>query len=287
MMAGERAEIIDLGRRPLIMGILNVTPDSFSDGGRFFDTRRAIDHALLMADSGADIIDIGGESTRPGSKQVPLEEELTRVIPVIKEVCHAVETPVSIDTTKYEVARQALDLGAIMINDISALHADEKIGRLAAEYGAYLVLMHMRGTPENMQRNTYYNDLIEEISEYFKNAIEKTVSFGVLKEKIILDPGIGFGKSVEGNFAILKNLHRFLDLGCFVMIGASRKSFIGKTLGLEAGERLEGSIAAACYAVLNGADIVRVHDVAETRRAITVIEKITGAPLVPNSQGRA
>jgi dihydropteroate synthase len=277
-MAGVKAEIKDLGRRPLIMGILNVTPDSFSDGGRYFNTAAAIDRAMMMVDSGADIVDIGGESSRPGSKPVPFEEELGRVIPVIKEVCHAVEIPISIDTTKAEVARQALDLGAVMINDISALRSDERIGKLAAEYGAYLVLMHMRGTPANMQTDTRYDDLIGEISGFLRSAADKAVSLGVPKGNIILDPGIGFGKSVEGNFALIRNLHKFLDLDCPIMVGASRKSFIGNTLDLGTDERLEGSLAAACYAVLNGADIIRVHDVAETRRAITIIEKITAAP---------
>ncbi len=259
------------------MGILNVTPDSFSDGGQFHDARRAIEHALRMVDSGADIIDIGGESTRPGSAPVPLEEELARVIPVVKEVCRAVEIAVSIDTTKAEVARQALDLGAVMINDVSALRSDEELGRLAADYGAYIILMHMRGTPRNMQEDTRYDDLIGEISEFLKVAAERAASLGVSRDNIIIDPGIGFGKSADGNFSLLKNLHRFAGIGCPILVGASRKSFIGKTLGLGIEGRLEGSIAAACYAVLNGADIIRVHDVAETRRAITIVEKIAGA----------
>jgi dihydropteroate synthase len=269
------------------MGIVNVTPDSFSDGGRFIDPQGAIHYAMAMADYGADIIDIGGESTRPGSKPVPYEEELARVIPVAKEICRRVEIPVSIDTTKWEVARQALDVGVSIINDVSALRSDERIGRLAAEYGAHLVLMHMRGAPKDMQENTYYDDLIGEISDFLKSAADKATSLGVPKEKIIIDPGIGFGKSVEGNFTLLKNLNRFLDLGYPIMVGTSRKSFIGKTLDLGVDERLEGSLAAACYAVLNGADIVRVHDVAETKRAITIIEKIAGAPSAPHSQGQA
>jgi dihydropteroate synthase len=277
MLTGERSEIKDLGKRPLIMGILNITPDSFSDGGKFAGPEAAIGHALYLADCGADIIDIGGESTRPGSGGVPLDEELARVIPVIREVCRAMRIPVSIDTTKSEVARQALDLGAAIVNDISGLRTDEKMGQIAAEYGAYIILMHIRGTPADMQSDTRYDDLLGEISSFLKEAATKAAALGIAEGRIIIDPGIGFGKSIDGNFAILKNLHRFTELGYPVMIGASRKSFIGKTLDLDVDERLEGSLAAACYAVLNGADIVRVHDVAETRRALTIIEKITGA----------
>jgi dihydropteroate synthase len=286
-MTGGGGELKGLGERPLIMGILNITPDSFSDGGRFIDPKAAIHHAVYMADAGADIIDIGGESSRPGSGGVTLEEELSRVIPVIKEVCCRVGIPISIDTTKYEVARQALDVGAAIINDISALRTDERIGRLAAEGGAHLVLMHMRGVPRTMQHSTQYDDLVGEISAFLKEAADKAVGMGVARDKIIIDPGIGFGKSVEGNFVILKNLHRFLALGYPILVGASRKSFIGKTLSLDEAVRLEGSLAAACYAVLNGAAIVRVHDVLETKRALTVIEKITAAPDAPLPRNRA
>jgi dihydropteroate synthase len=286
-MTAARGELRGLGQRPLIMGVLNVTPDSFSDGGRFLNFHEAVQQALRMADSGADIIDIGGESTRPNAKPVSVEEELSRVIPVVKEICHKVTVPVSIDTTEFEVAKQGLDIGASMVNDVSALRMDERIGSLAAERNAYIVLMHMRGTPENMQKDTHYEDLIGEISDFLRTAADKAISAGVSREKIIIDPGIGFGKSVDGNFVILKNLHRFLELGYHLMVGASRKSFIGKTLNLDTNQRLEGSIAAACYAVLNGADIVRVHDVAETRKALTIIEKITQADNIPFEQGQA
>ncbi len=270
-------ELTGLGQRPLIMGIVNITPDSFSDGGQFIDSDKAVERILQLAEEGADIIDIGGESTRPGAEKVSVEDELARVIPVIESVAGKIKIPISIDTYKSEVAARALEAGATVINDIYALRFDEKLGTVAAKRGAYLILMHMRGTPADMQQNTRYDNLIGEISSYLLAAAKKSIAQGVSSDKIIIDPGIGFGKSPEGNFAILKNLHRFLDLGYPLMVGVSRKSFIGKTLNLEPGERLEGSIAAACYSVLNGADIVRTHDVASTRKALTIIEHITGA----------
>jgi dihydropteroate synthase len=266
-----------LGEKPLIMGILNIAPDSFSDGGKYYDPDAAIEHALAMAQEGADIIDIGGESSRPGANDISVEDEITRVLPVIKEVCRRIEKPVSIDTVNSEVAELAIAAGASIINDISALRVDEKIGQIAAKYGAYLILMHMRGTPRDMQDNTDYDDIMGEVSRFLADSSKRALGMGVPRDKIIIDPGIGFGKSAEGNFTILRNLHRFQELGFPLMIGVSRKSFIGKTLDLDVDERLEGSLAAACYAVLNGADIVRVHDVAATVRALTVVEKITGA----------
>jgi dihydropteroate synthase len=259
------------------MGILNITPDSFSDGGLFYTPDKAYEQALLMFESGADIIDIGGESSRPGSEGIAIDEELERVIPVIKRVSKKTKVPISIDTVKSEVAEKALDAGACMVNDVSGLVNDPKIAEVSARRNAYLVLMHMRGTPRNMQKNTGYDDMISEISSFLGAAAQRATESGVAKERIVIDPGIGFGKSVEGNFEILKNLNRFLSLGFHLMVGVSRKSFIGKTLDLDIGERLEGSLAAACYAVLNGADILRVHDVAQTKRAITIIEKIVAA----------
>lgn len=270
-------KIKDLGKRPLIMGILNVTPDSFSDGGRYLKPDRAYEQALFMLESGADIIDVGGESTRPGSKGITVDEELERVIPVIERLSRKSKTPVSIDTVKSEVAERALDAGACMVNDVSGLANDPKIADVSAGRNAYLVLMHMRGTPRDMQNNTEYDDMINEISSFLGAAAQQAAEAGVDSEKIVIDPGIGFGKSVDGNFEILKHLNRFLSLGFHLMVGVSRKSFIGKTLDLDVDERLEGSLAAACYAVLNGADVIRVHDVAQTRRAITIIEKIVAA----------
>jgi len=271
------SKIKELGSRPLIMGILNVTPDSFSDGGRYSDHEKAIDHALYMIDSGADIIDIGGESSRPGSESVSLDEELDRIIPVIKGIRKKASVPISIDTVKSEVAKKAIDAGAVIINDISGGISDPEILKVAAKGKTYLILMHMRGAPKNMQDNTDYDDIIGEISVFLSDAARRAIEAGVHSEKIIIDPGIGFGKSVSGNFMILRNLDRFLQLGYPLLIGASRKSFIGNTLKLDVNNRLEGSIAAACFAVLNGADIVRVHDVAETKRALTIIEEIATA----------
>jgi len=272
-----KAALKGLGERPLIMGVLNVTPDSFSDGGRYLDPEKALDHAYYMAEAGADILDVGGESSRPGAESVTAEEEIERVIPIIKKLAKKTKLPISIDTVKSEVAENAIDAGATILNDISALRSDDKMAEIAAKGDAYVILMHMRGTPADMQKDTEYRDLIAEISGFLSDAASKAVDRGVKKEKIIIDPGIGFGKSAEGNFIILKNLDKFLNLGYPIMIGASRKSFIGKTLDVDTGERMEGSIAAACYAVLNGADIVRVHDVAETKRALTIIENISTA----------
>jgi len=272
-----KINIKGLGERPLIMGVLNVTPDSFSDGGRFINAEEALNHAFSLVESGADIIDIGGESSRPGAESVSADEELKRIIPVIKKLAKKTKIPISIDTVKSEVAKRAFDFGAAILNDISALRMDEKLTALAAKYNAHVVLMHMRGTPADMQTDTEYNNLIGEISEFLNNAALKAVEGGISKDKIIIDPGLGFGKSSESNYIILKNLDKFKEMGYPVLVGASRKSFIGKALELEVDQRLEGSIAAACYAVLNGADIIRVHDVQETKRAITIIEKIAMA----------
>jgi len=272
-----KAALEDLGKRPLIMGVLNVTPDSFSDGGRYIEPGKALDHAYFMAESGADIIDIGGESSRPGAESIPADEEIRRIIPIIEKVRKKIKIPISIDTVKSEVAKRAFDAGASILNDISALRMDENMAEMAARSNVYVILMHMRGTPAKMQKNTEYHDIIGEISEFLNESALKAIDKGIKKDKIIIDPGIGFGKSVEGNFVILKNLDKFLKLGYPVLVGASRKSFIGKTLAVDMERRLEGSIAAACYAVLNGVDIIRVHDVVETRRAITIIEKISTA----------
>lgn len=266
-----------IGERPLVTGILNVTPDSFSDGGRFDSVDKAVKQALLMASQGADIIDIGGESTRPGANPVSIDEELERVLPVIEGLQGEIDIPISIDTRKSEVAREACRAGAAIINDVSSLRNDKRIAEVAREYSTYLVLMHMRKTPETMQIEIHYDDLIGEISDFLLKAVGKALEIGVPKNRIIIDPGIGFGKTVEHNFSILKNIATFKNLGFPVLIGVSRKSFIGKTLDLPVDERLEGSLAAALYAVLNGASIIRVHDVLPTIRALKVIEKISGA----------
>jgi dihydropteroate synthase len=264
-------------KRPLIMGILNVTPDSFSDGGQYYDRDKAIEHGLAMVEQGADIIDIGGESTRPGAAEVTVEEEIGRVIPIIEKIKASSGVPISIDTRKAEVAESACSAGAVIINDISALRHDAKIAEVAARHGTYLILMHMRGTPATMQTLLDYNDLVGEISAFLDAAANVAQAAGVARSRIIIDPGIGFAKTVEHNFRIIKNIPEFKRLGYPVMIGASRKSFIGKTLNLPADERLEGSLAAAVSAFIYGADIIRAHDVLQTVRALKIAARIKEA----------
>ncbi len=259
------------------MGVLNVTPDSFSDEGRFFKFDDAVRQGMKMAEEGADLIDIGGESTRPGSNPVSLEEELSRVIPVIESLSQQIDIPISIDTYKAEVAKEALDAGARMINDISALRFDPELKKIAAKYDVPVVLMHIQGTPKNMQQNPWYEDVIGEIIGYLKESIQIAVEAGIEREKIIIDPGIGFGKRLEDNLNILKNLKKFSILNCPILIGCSRKSFIGKILNLPAEERLEGSLAALAVAVMNGANLVRVHDVKESKRVVSIVDAILHA----------
>lgn len=264
-----------LGRKTLLMGILNVTPDSFSDGGLFFEKDRAIAHGLRMAEEGADIIDIGGESTRPGSKPLDLEEELRRVIPVIETLAKRIDIPISIDTYKSAVAQRAVDAGAQMINDVSGLHFDPEVATVAARAKVPLILMHMRGVPETMQRDVHYDSLFSEILRSLRKSIGKAEASGVRPEQIIVDPGIGFGKDLHHNLLLIKNLGEFRILGKPVLLGTSRKSFIGRLLGgAEAKERLEGTIASVVVGILNGAHIVRCHDVLQFRRAITVADAI-------------
>lgn len=265
---------LDLSSRTHLMGILNVTPDSFSDGWKFLNPREAIKHALTMAEEGADIIDVGGESTRPGAESISLQEELRRVLPVIKEVAKKIDIPVSIDTYKSEVARQALDAGAVMINDISALRFDLKMRKVVSEYDVPVVLMHIKGTPKNMQDNPSYTDVIQEISDYLSESIEMARISGIDEDKIMVDPGIGFGKRVKDNLEILKNLKRLTHLEKPILVGLSRKSFIGKVLDLPTEERLEGGLAALSVAILNGANILRVHDVKKNKRAAQMVDAI-------------
>lgn len=256
------------------MGILNVTPDSFSDGGKFFKFEDAKRQALKMVEEGADIIDIGGESTRPGSEAVPLEEELKRVIPLIEDLVKTINIPISIDTYKSEVVKRALDAGAEMINDISALRFDPNMANVASKYEAGIVLMHIQGTPKNMQENPHYDNLIKEIKTYLKESIKLAEQAGVKKDKILIDPGIGFGKRVEHNLNILKNLKEFKELGKPIMVGTSRKSFIGKVLDLPVEQRLEGSLASMAVSIINGANLVRVHDVRESARVARLVDEI-------------
>ncbi|MFA4991922.1 MAG: dihydropteroate synthase [Candidatus Omnitrophota bacterium] len=263
------------GSRTYIMGILNLTPDSFSGDGIYLDQEKAVNRAERMAADGADIIDVGGESTRPGAAPVSLEEEIKRVIPVIKKITRSIKTPVSIDTTKPEVARQALDNGASIINDVTGLEKGAGMARLAAEFDAKVVLMHMKGEPGTMQDNPVYGDLIEEIIEKLRQLAERAEAGGVKKENIIVDPGIGFGKTLEHNLEILRRLGRFKVLGRPILVGPSRKAFIGKILGAEPDKRVFGTAGAAAVAIQNGADIVRVHDVREIKEAAAVADAIT------------
>lgn len=268
----------DLSGKILIAGILNVTPDSFSDGRKFFSLEDALTRAAIMIEEGADLIDIGGESTRPGSDSISVEEEMNRVIPVIKALKQSPKTKnciISIDTTKYEVAKAAIDEGVEIINDISAFRNDERMIKLASESGAGVILMHMQGNPKNMQIAPVYEDVISEILLFLEEAKNKAVEDGIDIENIVLDPGIGFGKSIEDNFKIISEINYFrMKLNRPILIGASRKSFIGRTLNLPIEERLIGSITAAVISAINGASILRVHDVKETRQAITILDKI-------------
>lgn len=254
----------------LIMGILNVTPDSFSDGGRFLARDKAKRRALEMEKNGADIIDIGGESTRPGAEKVELEVELDRTIPVIEAIRKETDIPVSIDTYKSEVAKEALDAGADIVNDISALRFDPGLGKLAGKRDVPVVLMHMQGEPKTMQENPTYEDPVEDIKAFLNSRIEEAVELGISRDKIVVDPGIGFGKKYEDNFEILRRLEEFEALNAPLLLGTSRKSFIGDTLDLPPDERVEGTIASNVVGVLKGADILRVHDVKENYRAIKV-----------------
>jgi dihydropteroate synthase len=245
---------------PKIMGIVNVTPDSFSDGGKYFSVDDAVNHALKLITDGADIIDIGGESTRPSSDPVSLEEELRRTIPVIKYIHqHRKDVIISIDTTKSEVARQALDAGASIINDISGLTFDEKMIDIAKEYDAGVVIMHIKGHPKTMQENPEYNDVVKEVYDFLLVQSIKSKQNGV--DKIIVDPGIGFGKRVEDNFTLIKNLDYFQSLGYPVMIGLSKKSFIGKTLNLDPDQREIGTVILETISILKSARIIRTHNV--------------------------
>lgn len=269
-----RKKTFHLGKRTLLMGVLNVTPDSFSDGGLFLDPSRAIEHGLKMAEEGADLIDVGGESTRPGSKPLDADEELRRVIPVIESLSKRLEIPISIDTYKSKVAQAAIDAGAEMINDISGLHFDPDLAKVASKEDVPLILMHIRGTPETMQRDVHYESLFSEILRYLREGIERAESSGVDPEKIIIDPGIGFGKTLEHNLLLIKNLSEFRILGKPILLGTSRKSFIGKILNAEPQDRLEGTLASTVVGILHGAHIVRCHDVAQAKKAIAVADAI-------------
>ena len=264
---------LELDKRTYVMGILNITPDSFSDGDKFTNIEKAVEHAKQMISSGADIIDIGAESTRPGTEETPAKVELKRMIPVLKRILEETEIPISIDTSKSEVAKIALDMGAHIINDV-AFKSDTKMASVVAKYDVPIILMHIKGTPKNMQIKPQYKDIIEEIKIYLKECIEIVKNEGVKNDKIIIDPGIGFGKTTSHNLEILNRLKEFKTLGYPILIGTSRKSFIGKILGPDSKSRLEGTIASNVISIMNGANIIRVHDVEPCVRASRVTDAI-------------
>jgi len=277
--------VLDLGRRTCVMGVVNVTPDSFSDGGRFFDAAAAVSQGERMAAEGADIIDIGGESTRPFSEPVAVEEEIRRVVPVIAALAARVRIPISVDTTKAAVARRALEAGAAMINDISALRFDPDLAGVAAECGVPVILMHMRGEPRSMQVAPHYDELVIDIRGFLEAAAAAAERRGIPREKLIVDPGIGFGKTPEHNLQLIQRLQEFAALDLPILVGPSRKSFIRRLVKPDGAKDIPASLpvvetgtqAAVAAAVLNGAHIVRVHDVANTAATVKVIDAIRNA----------
>jgi len=261
-------------KQPLIMGILNVTPDSFTDGGKFLDTNTAVNHAMDMIVDGADIIDIGGESTRPFSDSVSEEEELSRVISVIQKLREKTDTIISIDTTKSSVADNACSVGADIVNDISGLSFDSNMVDIVIKHDCPVVLMHIIGNPKTMQENPSYNNMISDITNHLLDRANFALKKGVKKHNIILDPGIGFGKTIDNNFTIINNIDKLTDLGYPILIGASRKSFIGKTLNVDENNRIEGTIASNIIALDRGCKIFRVHDIIEAKRSLIIGNKI-------------
>ncbi len=258
------------------MGVLNITPDSFSDGGKYFDGKLNLESvvadAIKMEKDGADFIDIGGESTRPGSESITIDEELERVIPVIHELKKRLSIPMSIDTYKCEVAEQALKAGASIVNDISGFRFDKKIAGVTAEYNASCILMHIKGTPKEMQKNPVYENVVSEVYDYLESSIGIAKENGI--EQIIVDPGIGFGKTLDHNLDLIRNLNEFSKLNCPVLLGVSRKSFLNKIFPAGVNQRLEGTIAANTIGIMNGANILRVHDVHENVKAVRIADKI-------------
>ena len=266
--------------RTLIMGILNVTPDSFSDGGSHRSVDEAVEHGLAMVDQGADIIDIGGESTRPGALPAGIDQELARVLPVIKGLVPSLKIPISIDTVHAEVARQAIDLGVEIVNDVSGLRGTGMI-KVLKDTGAAAVVMHMRGAPGDMQTNTVYDDIVGDIGGFLVSRLEEAVKAGIDPSRMAIDPGIGFGKDVKGNLDIIRRLREFRSYGRPILVGASRKGFIGKIVGGNPDERLTGSLVSATVAIMNGANIVRAHDVVETVK----MARMADAVRLPNYKG--
>ena len=272
---GVTSPAADRANRALIMGVVNVTPDSFSDGGLFLDPARAIEHGRELAGEGADLLDIGGESTRPGAEAVSGEEELARVEPVLTGLRDA-GPPLSIDTSKLPVAAAAIDAGATVVNDVTAFRTDAEMAGLCAERGVAVVLMHMRGEPRTMQDNPVYDDVVDDVKAFLAERIEFATAEGIAEERIWVDPGIGFGKTVEHNLELIRRLGEFAELGLPILVGPSRKAFIGKITGAAVEQRLGGTIAACAIAYANGARMLRVHDVAEVGQALRVAEAILG-----------
>jgi dihydropteroate synthase len=277
-----RAGVLKLGERTLVMGVLNVTPDSFSDGGKFFDAKRAVQHALAMQRDGADIIDIGAESTRPGSVGISTAQELRRLLPVLEALRGKLKIPISVDTQKSTVAELALAAGAEIVNDISGLRSDPDLARVAAEYGTPLVLMHMRGTPRTMQKGPFARDVMRDVISGLQQSIALARNFGVKQSQIVIDPGIGFGKSYSQNYELLARLPELARLGYPLMVGTSRKGFLGATLAKNgksapSEERIFATAATVAASILNGAHIVRVHDVAEMNQVALTMDALLSA----------
>ncbi|HWF12533.1 MAG TPA: dihydropteroate synthase [Candidatus Acidoferrales bacterium] len=278
-----RSRALILGERTLIMGVLNITPDSFSDGGAFLDSEAAIAHGLQLEKDGADILDIGGESTRPGAAPIKPEEEIRRILQVIQILSGKLGIPISVDTRRAEVAKQALDAGAEIVNDVSGLRSDAQLANVARLARAPLILMHMRGTPQTMQRGPFSRNIIRDVRSELRDSMARAKKAGISKTRILLDPGIGFGKTFEQNFELLARLPEFARIGCPIVVGTSRKSFLGKALADSGGasvpaeERLLGTAATMTASILGGAHIVRVHDVAEMVRVARVADHIVNA----------
>jgi dihydropteroate synthase len=270
-----RGHELDMDKRTLIMGVLNITPDSFFNGGSFLNVNQAVKHAEDMVEQGADIIDIGGESTRPFSEPISQEEEWKRVNELIKILLERIDVPISIDTCKPEIAEKALALGVHMVNDVNGLR-NEEMAKVVAKYNVPIIIVHMKGTPKTMQKNPKYEDVVAEIIAFFRERIEYAEDNGISKENVIIDPGIGFGKTIEHNLEIIKRLKEFKTLGLPICMGTSRKSFIGDILNLAVNDRLEGTLAANAASIINGADIIRIHDVKEGYRAAKMIDAIYG-----------
>ena len=271
-----RGRAIVADRMPRVMGIVNVTPDSFSDSGRTRKHDDAVAHALKLVDEGADLLDIGGESSRPGAEPVPLDEELRRVLPVVEALASRCGVPISVDTTKAEVARRAIAAGASIVNDIQALQGDPALARVAAETGAGVVLMHMAGIPSTMQVDPRYDDVVREVRDALAARVAAAGAMGIPRVRIAIDPGIGFGKTHAHNLQLLRNLDRFATLGCTVLIGTSRKGFLGALTGRRVDERLTASVVSSLAAAVKGAGVVRVHDVAAMVDALKIWTEIHG-----------